>query len=146
MGREEQEKSAEGSMENYRVSLQISLPGGGIEAETVTDMYLTTMLASDLDQTAWNMCDCNDERQAREFTNPVLEEHSVQAVPDGNMEVRAVFRVSGSNPSFIEKVVGEYMNGFPDWMDGTIREYQSHEGVKLSLNQQPIDWEVQLSR
>jgi hypothetical protein len=90
-------------------------------------MYFGSQMGADLDQLAWNLCDCNDETQARECGTPTVEKLEIQK-PSTEFMVEADVLFGGQNLELIERVISEYFDDFEYYIRGTILEYKSRTG------------------
>ena len=50
-------------MQQFKIELNITLADGGRSARDVIELY-GTQVREDIDQGAWNLCDCNDQVQS----------------------------------------------------------------------------------
>jgi len=130
---------------DYLVKIVIKLPQGDDDGVAVCGMYLDTTIIGDLDQTAWNMCGCDEEKKASQFGITKLVSGEARRELDGQIVLEALLRISSTDPVFIKSVFDEYINGFQDWIYPSIREYQSHEGIIVKLDSRPMGWDIQVT-
>jgi hypothetical protein len=127
----------------YKIELNITLADGGNSAEDVVELY-GAQVRDDIDQTAWNLCDCNDEVQSRKFGDLTLERWSATHKSGDDFHVKAHFTVNAQDTDFINQVIEEYMVGFADCIAVTLNGYYSRTGRRVGFNSHPLDWEVEI--
>lgn len=54
----------------YILSMTLNFPDATSTAEEVVGVYLSSQMSRDLEQLAWNLVNCNNERQPKEFGGP----------------------------------------------------------------------------
>ncbi|MEW6403217.1 MAG: hypothetical protein AB1649_15585 [Chloroflexota bacterium] len=52
----------------YKTELNITLADGGNSTKNVIELY-GAQVRDDIDQTAWNLCECNDQIQGEKFSD-----------------------------------------------------------------------------
>ena len=57
--------------QKHKIELTITLADGGSSARDVIELY-SGQVRDDIDQTAWNLCDCNDQVQSEKFADLTL--------------------------------------------------------------------------
>lgn len=123
----------------FTIDLQIFIPGSGRGARDVIGMYLSSIV-QDIDQTAWNLLDCSEDRMVQEFSDLALQDSNFTPNHKDGFEINARFAVSAAGPDFIDRVFEEYMQAFSDWIDETLREYFSRTGKRADLVPTSFNW------
>ena len=129
--------------QKYNFELNISLADGGTSAGDVIELY-GVQVCDDIDQTAWNMCDCNDKVQNEKFGDLTIEDWAVTHKQGDYFHVKARFAVNAQSDEFINQVIEEYMDGFIDCITVTLNGYYSRTGERVGFNPRPLDWEVEI--
>ena len=123
------------------VKLNITLALGGSEAEVIVGMYELNII-DDLNQTTWNLCECDDQRQAEKFGSPSLVSYELKPASNGDKLLEVVFKINSSDLAFVEQAVEEYMDGFSDWMRSVQNGYYSRTGMRVGTDVEVVEWEV----
>ncbi len=129
----------------FKIDLKFTLPGSGQRAREVVEMYLSSSMVGDINQLAWNLLDCSDDRMAQEFSNLVLQKSGVIRSRQGGFKVTALLTVSASNSAFLDRVFSEYMDAFEDYIRNTSREYFSRTGFNPDLTLATAEWDANIS-
>jgi hypothetical protein len=126
------------------IELTINMPHGGRHARQLLNLYFADMPA-DINQTAYNLCDANEAVQARKFAKLTLKRAEVWSSQEGSLKIFALLSVSGEDPNFIKQVIGQYMDGFPDYLKRASGAYFSPTGFPPDISLQPTDWNMELN-
>jgi hypothetical protein len=126
----------------YTFELNITIADAGSSAGDVIELY-GIQVRDDVDQTAWNMCDCDDEAKSEKFSDLVLENWSVTHNQGDDFYIKALFTVNAQSEEFINQVLEEYMDGFADWIAVTLNGYYSRTGMRVPFNPYPLNWELE---
>lgn len=127
--------------EEYKFELSITLAGNGNSARDVIELY-GMQIQRDINQTAWNVCNCNDQVQNERFGSLQLKNWSVVSGPGNNLIMKAHFTVNAQTPKFINDVVEEFMDGFADFSAEALNGYYSRTGKRAAMELNPLDWDV----
>ena len=128
----------------FNFDLNITLADGGASAGDVIALYKGRVI-DDIDQIAWNLCDCDEKIQSEKFTDLVLDKWSIDHKVGNNFHVKADFTVNALNEEFITQVIDEYMDSFSDCITVTLNGYYSRTGERVAFNSSPLDWEVEIN-
>lgn len=79
----------------YRIELVITLPRGGEDIQAILAAYLDQDFQTDLEQIAWNLCDCDNDRLDSEFGRLEVVTGDVEQPPDGTLAIHTILRVDG---------------------------------------------------
>ncbi len=126
-----------------KIELKITLADGGRSARDVIELY-GGQACDDIDQTAWNLCDSNDQVQSEKFANLTLVLWAVTQKRGEDFHVKAQFTVNTQDEEFINQVMEQYMDGFADYMATTQNGYYSRTGKRAAMNANPLEWEVEV--
>jgi len=118
----------------FTIDLTINMPDGGRHARQLLNLYCADMHV-DINATAYNLCDANDAVQAQKFANLTLKRSDVWA---------ALLSVSGEDPAFIERVIDQYMEGFPEHLKRASGGYFSRTAFPPGISLQPTDWSAEV--
>lgn len=127
----------------HKIELNINLADGGRSARDVIELY-GNQVRDDIDQTAWNLCDCNDQVQSEKFADLALEHWAVTQKRGDDFHVIARFTVNAQESDFINHVIEEYMDGFADCIAVTLNGYYSRTGTRVGFNTHPLNWNVEI--
>jgi ATP-dependent phosphoenolpyruvate carboxykinase len=125
----------------YKIELNITLADGGRSARDVIELY-GNQVRDDIDQTAWNLCDCNDQVQSEKFADLALVRWAVTQKRGEDFHVKAQFTVNAQDEEFINQVMEQFMDGFADHIASTENGYYSRTGKRPAMNANPLEWEV----
>jgi len=75
----------------FKIELNITLADGGRSARDVIELY-GNQVRDDIDQAAWNLCDCNDQVQGEKFADLALVRWAVTQKRGGFSRKSAVHR------------------------------------------------------
>ncbi len=124
-----------------KFELNISLADGGTSAGDVIELY-GIQVRDDIDQTAWNMCDCDDKVQSEKFGDLTIEDWAVTHKQGDYFHVKAQFAVNALTDEFINQVIKEYMDGFADCITVTLNSYYSRTGERIGFSPYPLNWDL----
>ena len=127
--------------QKYEFELNITLADGGRGARDVIEIY-GNQVCGDLEQTAWNLCNCDDAVQSEKFANLTLVQWTVTKKRGDNFRIKAQFTVNALDEAFINQVVEQYMDGFTDYLADAQNGYYSRTGRRATLDATPLEWEV----
>lgn len=105
------------------VTVDIDLRFKGHHAEVVLGMYIDSALEDDVDQVAWNLCECDDTKKSVLIGKCKLISSSVL-----NQKAGIVITLSGTEKTLQKKVIQEYIDGFLYYIRPTQLGLQSHTG------------------
>lgn len=128
---------------NRKIELNITLADGGRSARDVIELY-GNQVRDDIDQAAWNLCDCNDQVQSEKFADLTLVRWAVTQRHGEDFYVKAQFTVNTQNEEFISQVMEQYMDGFADYIATTQNGYYSRTGKRAAINTIPLEWKVDI--
>ena len=129
----------------FTIDLTINLPEGSRLDKQLLNIYFADMPA-DINNTASKLCQADEAVQAQKFAELTLKRADVWASTEGSLKVFARFSVSGEDATFVEKVIAEYMGGFPDCLRRASDSYFPHSGVRPDISLQPTDWKAEVSQ
>jgi hypothetical protein len=129
----------------FTIDLTINLPDGGRLAKQLINIYFADMPA-DIDKTAYKLCEADKAIQAQKFVELTLKRADVWSGNEGSLKVFARFSVSGEASAFVEKVIAEYMNGFPDCLRRASDGYFPNTGSRPDIPLQPTDWSAEVKQ
>jgi hypothetical protein len=129
----------------YLAEIKMDLEIGGSNAEDVIGMYEASIMDG-INQTAWNLCDCDDQTQSERFGNPTLVEYDIKLSDHNNIQLIVAFRVTANDPNFIETVINDYMDGFDDWIRSTTNGYYSRTGSRIGTDIKVTDWNLEIKK
>jgi hypothetical protein len=127
----------------FTIDLTINMPDGSRLARQLLNLYCADM-AVDINATAYNLCEANEALQRRKFAELTVKRAEVWSSQEGSLKVFARFSVSGEDSGFIEQVIAEYMEGFPDCLKRASSGYFSRTGVRPDISLQPTDWNAEV--
>ena len=127
----------------YKIELNITLADGGNGAGDVIEMY-GSQIRDDINESAWNLCNCDDARQSAQFANLALDRWSVKHKKGSDFQVKTQFTVSAQDVGFVNQVIADYMDGFADCIAPTLNGYYSRTGNRVPFNSHPTNWEVKV--
>ena len=127
---------------NFKIKLDFSLVDCGRSARDIIELY-SNQVRDDIDQAAWNLCDCDDQVQNDNFADLTLLRWTVQE-GDEVLHVQAQFTVNTLNKEFILQVVEQYMHSFAYYIASTKNGYYSRTGNRALMNFNPLEWEVEI--
>lgn len=127
--------------QKFKIELNITLADGGRSARDVIELY-GNQVRDDIDQAAWNLCDCNDQVQNEKFADLTLVRWHVAQKRGEDFHVKAQFTVNALDEEFINQVIEQYMDGFADYIASTQNGYYSRTGTRAAMNANPLEWEV----
>jgi hypothetical protein len=127
----------------FTINLTINMPDGGRQARQLLNLYFADMPV-DIQETAYNLCDSNEAVQARKFAKLTLKRADVWSSPERSLEIFALLSVSGEDSTFIEHVIGKYMDSFPDYLKKASGGYFSRTGFPPEISLQPTDWNAEV--
>lgn len=130
--------------QKHKIELNITLADGGRSARDVIELY-GNQVRDDIDQAAWNLCDCNDQVQSEKFANLTLVRWAVTQKHGEDFHVKAQFTVNAQDEEFINQVMEQYMDGFADYIASTENGYYSRTGKRAAMNAHPLEWDVQIA-
>ena len=130
-------------MQQFKIELNITLADGGHSARDVIELY-GTQVRDDIDQGAWNLCDCSDQVQSEKFADLTLVRWNVTQKRGEDFHVKAQFTVNAQGEEFINQVMEQYMDGFADYIASTENGYYSRTGKRPVMNANPLEWEVEI--
>ena len=130
-------------MQQRKIELNITLADGGNSARDVIELY-GTQVRDDIDQTAWNLCDCDDQAQSENFVNLTLVRWAVAQKRGDGFHIKAQFTVDVQDEEFINQVLEQYMDGFADCIVSTQNGYYSRTGKNVAMNANPLEWEAEV--
>jgi len=128
--------------QKFKFEINFSFSDGSGSAIDVLNLY-GNQIRDDIDQVAWNLCDCDDEVQSEKFGDLVLLNWD-EIKKQGHLHVNGKFAVNALEEEFINQVVDEYMDGFADFIDVTLNGLYSRSGERASFNPKPIAWDVSI--
>jgi hypothetical protein len=105
----------------------------------ILSMYLAADLMTDLDQLAWNITDCDTERQLVEIGTPKLLKAEVRE-SENDLEVSVGLEFPGENKSVVEQMTKEYLSSFAEYILPTVLEYKSRTGDVPDFNGKPREF------
>jgi hypothetical protein len=129
----------------FTIDLTINLPEGGRLAKQLLNIYFADMPV-DINKTAYNLCGANESVQAQKFVELILKRADVWSSEEGGLKVFALFSVSAEDSAFVEKVIAEYMNGFPDYLRRASGGYFAHTDTRPEISLQPSDWKAEVNQ
>jgi hypothetical protein len=129
----------------FTIDLTINLPEGSRLAKQLLNIYFADM-ALDINKSASILCQADAAIQAQKFAELTLKRADVWSSQEGGLKVFARFSVSGEDPAFVEKVMGEYMNGFSDCLRRAAGGYFAHSGSRADIPLQPTDWNAEVNQ
>ena len=129
--------------QKHKIELNITLADGGRSARDVIELY-GNQVRDDIDQAAWNLCDCNDQVQSEKFADLTLVHWAVTQKRGEDFHVKAQFTVTAQDEEFINQVMEQYMDGFADYIASTENGYYSRTGKRAAMNANPLEWEVEI--
>jgi len=129
----------------YIIDLTINMPDGGRHARKLLNLYFADMPV-DIKETAYNLCDANRAVQERKFTKLTLKRADAWSSQEGSLKIFALLSVSGDDPNFIKQVIGNYMDGFPDYLKRASGAFFSPTGFPADISLQPTDWDVEVHK
>lgn len=129
--------------QKYKIELNITLADGGRSARDVIELY-GNQVCDDIDQTAWNLCDCNDQVQSEKFADLALVRWAVTQKRGEDFHVKAQFTVNANDEEFINQVMEQFMDGFADHIASTENGYYSRTGKRPTMNANPLEWVVDI--
>lgn len=127
----------------FTINLTINMPDGGRQARQLLNLYTADMPA-DIQETAYNLCDANEDEQARKFDRITLKRADVWSSPEHSLKIFALFSVSGEDSTFINDVIAKYMDSFPDYLKKASGGYFSRTGFPPDISLQPTDWNAEV--
>jgi hypothetical protein len=130
-------------MQNIQIELIISMTDGGKSVSDIIELY-GARVVEDIDQTAWNLCDCNDQVQEQKFSNLKLDEWLVTQIQGDNFNIRALTSVFAESSNFAQNVIEEYMDGFADCILQTANSLYSRTGLRIGFNPIPVEWDLDI--
>ena len=107
---------------SFTVNLLITLEKMGGNTSAIIETYIVNM-ASDINETAWNLCNCDNSIQAERFGLLSTERLAVSQLTSEDFQIDASFQVIGENPAFVKGIIEELMDGFPDCIEVTLIGY-----------------------
>lgn len=125
----------------FTIELDITLADGGNSAGDVIELY-GNQIRDDVNQTAWNLCNCNDQVQREKFDDLKLNGWNVTRSPEGNFQIKGEFAVNSISEEFVNQVFEEYMDGFADWITVTQNGLYSRTGERIGFNPYPLEWNI----
>jgi hypothetical protein len=128
-------------LHKIQFNLNITLAEGGATAEEISELYAGRVV-DDIDQTAWNLCDCDDKVQSEKFGDLMLEDWSVKHTEGNDFHITAQFSVNAMDDEFVSQVIEEYMDGFADSITVTQNGYYSRTGERIGFSPYPIEWDI----
>ncbi len=129
--------------EKFQIKLTITLADGGRSARDVIELY-GNQVRDDIDQAAWNLCDCNDQVQSEKFADLALVRWVVTQKRGEDFHIKAQFTVNAEDEEFINQVLEQYINGFADYIAATQNGYYSRTGKRAVMNTNPLEWEIEI--
>lgn len=129
--------------QKFKIELNITLADGGRSARDVIELY-GNQVRDDIDQAAWNLCDCNDQMQNEKFADLTLIRWHVTQKRGEDFHVKAQFTVNGQDEEFINQVMEQYMDGFADCITVTLNGYYSRTGERIAFSPYPLSWELEI--
>lgn len=123
--------------------MNITLADGGRSARDVIELY-GNQVRDDIDQAAWNLCDCNDQVQGEKFADLAIARWAVTQKRGEDFHVKAQFTVNAQDEEFINQVMEQYMDGFADYIAPAENGYYSRTGKRPAMNANPLEWEVEI--
>jgi hypothetical protein len=129
----------------FTIDLTISLPDSGRLARQLINIYFEDMPV-DINATAYKLCGADEAVQAQKFAELTVKRAEVWPSKQGSLNVFARFSVSGEDAAFVEKVIAEYMDGFPDCLRRASSEHVPHTEVRPDIALQPTDWNAEVSK
>jgi hypothetical protein len=130
--------------QKHKIELNITLADGGRSAGDVVELY-GNQVRDDIDQAAWNLCDCNDQVQSEKFADLTLVRWTVTQKRGDDFHVKAQFTVNAQDEEFINQVMEQYMDGFADYIAATQNGYYSRTGKRVAMNANPLEWGIQVN-
>jgi hypothetical protein len=127
----------------FNFNLNITLADGGASAEDVISLYKGRVM-DDIDQIAWNLCNCDDKIQSEKFDSLVLNNWYVNHKTDDVFLVVAHFTVNALNEEFINLVIDKFMDNFANCITMSLNGYYSRTGERVGFNPNPLDWEIDI--
>ena len=121
------------------VTADIDLRFKGHYAEVVLGMYIDSALEDDVDQVAWNLCECDDTKKSVLIGKCELISSSVL-----NQKASIVITLSGTDKTLQEKVIQEYIDGFLYYIRPTQFGLQSRTGDDYNFSLIKIGFSLQL--
>lgn len=125
--------------------LTIDLEIGGKNAEEIIGIYEASIM-DDINQTAWNLCECNDQIQLEKFSNLTKINYEIKPTDHYEATLSTSFRVTGNDPDFLENVISEYMDGFDDWIRSITNGYYSRTGSRVGTDIKVINWNLEIEK
>jgi hypothetical protein len=125
------------------IELTINMPDSGRHARQLLNLYLPDM-PTDLDETAYNLCDGNEAVQARKFAKLDLRRFEVWSSQEGSLKIFALLSVTGEDPRFIQRVIAKYMDDFPGCLKRASGRYFTHSTFPPEIPLQPTDWNAEV--
>ncbi len=129
----------------FSIELTINMPDGGRHARHLVNLYFTDM-PGDIDETAYRLCDANADVQARKFAKLALKRSTAWVSPEGSLKIFALLSVTGEDSTFIENVIAQYMDGFPDYLKRAGSGYFSPTDFPPDISLQPTDWNAEVHK
>lgn len=127
----------------FKIELNLTLADGGRSARDVIELY-GNQVRDDIDQAAWNLCDCNDQVQNEKFADLTLVRWAVTQKRGEDFHVKAQFTINAQDEVFINQVIEQYMDGFADYIASTQNGYYSRTGKRAAINTIPLEWKVDI--
>ena len=128
--------------QKFAINLTIKLPRGGSDSLDVASLYQARIL-DDIDETAWNLCDCSDDELSQRFSDLQLQCYDVKRKQ--TVDIKSTFTVNAENPEFINQVVDDFMSGFADRIRMTALGLYSRTGRRIVSNIVTCDWDVNIA-
>jgi hypothetical protein len=127
----------------FTISLTINMPDGGRHARQLLNLYFPDMPV-DIQETAFHLCDDNEELQARKFAKLTVKRADVWSNQEHSLEIFVLLSVSGEDSTFIKQVITKYMDSFPDYLKKASGGYFSRTGFPPDISLQPTDWNAEV--
>ena len=127
----------------FTIELTINMPDGGRHARHLLNFYIPEM-PGDINEAAYNLCNANEDVQARKFAKLTLKRFDVWSSQEGSLKIFALLSVSGEDSTFIQQVIAKYMEGFPDYLKRASGRYFSRTAFPPDISLQPTDWNAEV--
>ncbi len=126
----------------FTIELTINMPDGGRHARHLLNFYIPEM-PGDINETAYNLCNANEDVQAHKFAKLALKRFDVWT-QEHSLKIFALLSVSGEDSTFIKQVIAKYMDGFPDYLKTASGRHFSSTGFPPDISLQPTDWNAEV--
>jgi hypothetical protein len=128
-------------MEKKKFILLISLIDS--DADTVDILALNeSYIRDDIDQLAWNLCNCDAALQAKRFSSLELINYKAEVIEPNVVQFTIEFSVITDKEGFIYEVISEYMDGFTDYLRDVENGLYSRTGNRTKLNLNNLNYDL----